>query len=77
MTPVKGAASGVASSPSPAVSGPSGRSGSRNGTLTWTGPAGPAAAVATARPATDRTCASVAGSPSNSGSSVYHLAARP
>ena len=29
--------------------GPSGMSGSRNGTLTWTGPAGPARAVATAR----------------------------
>ena len=58
-------------------SGPSGSSGSRNGTLSWTAPAGPAAAVATARPASERTCASVAGSPSNSGSSAYHLAARP
>ena len=55
--------------------GPSGSSGSRNGTLTWTGPAGPATAVATARPTTDRTCARVAGSSSASGSSVYHLAA--
>ena len=40
-------------------------------------PAGAAAAVATARPASERTWASVAGSPSNSGSSAYHLAARP
>ncbi len=59
------------------VSGPSGSSGSRNGALIWTGPAGPAIAVATARPATERTCASVTGSPSASGSSVYHFAARP
>ena len=60
-----------------APNGPSGSNGSRNGTLTWTGPAGPATATATARPATDRTCAAVAGSPSNSGSSVNHFAARP
>ena len=57
--------------------GPSGSSGSRNGTLTCTGPAGPAAATATARPATHRQCASVTGSPSNGGSSVNHFAARP
>ena len=38
------------------------------------GPAGPAAAIATARPATQRQCASVAGSPSSSGSSVNHFA---
>ncbi len=48
--------------PSPA-SGPSGSSGSRNGTLTWTGPAGPSAATATARPATQRQCARVASAP--------------
>ena len=58
-------------------SGPSGSSGSRNGTLRCTGPAGPASAVATARPASDRTCAAVAGSPSNSGSSANHLACPP
>ena len=64
-------------SPSSGSSGASGSNGSRNGTLSCTTPAGPAAAVATARPASERTCASVAGSPSNSGSSAYHFAARP
>ena len=52
-----------ASAPSAGASGPSGSSGSRNGTLTCTGPAGPAAAMATARPATQRQWASVAGGP--------------
>ena len=56
---------------------PIGTSGSRNGTLRWTGPAGPAAAVATARPTTDRHGPSSPASPSSSGSSANHFACAP
>ncbi len=68
---------GQLGAPPPCASGPSGSNGSRNGTLTCTGPAGPAAATATARPATQRQCASVASALSSKGSSVNHFAARP
>ncbi len=45
----------ASSAASSGPSGPSGTSGSRNGMLRWTGPAGPATAVATARAPTART----------------------
>ena len=56
---------------------PDGMSGSRNGALMCTGPAGPVIATATARPATERTCARVSGAASGRGSSVAHLTWRP
>ncbi len=68
---------GAASSGAGVRRSPSGISGSRNGMLRWTAPAGPASAVATARPATERTWRRVSGVPSSNGSSANHFAWTP
>ncbi len=64
-------------SPDSGASGPSGSNDARNGRFRCTGPAGASVAVATARPTTSLTSASGPGPVSGTGSSAYHLQARP